>query len=77
MQRILISVSDSLASRMKAVIPGRQRSKIISQLLEQELKKREDALYQCALEVEQNEALNAEMKEWEVTVADGVKHESW
>jgi len=62
---------------MKAVIPGRQRSKIISQLLEQELKKREDALYQCALEVEQNEALNAEMKEWEVTVADGVKHESW
>lgn len=77
MQKVLISVSDSLASRMKAVIPNRQRSKVISQLIEKELKKREEALYRCALEVEKDEALNAEMKEWEVTVADGINHESW
>lgn len=77
MQKVLISVSDSLASRMKAVIPNRQRSKVISQLIEKELKKREEALYRCALEVEKDEALNAEMKDWEVTVADGINHESW
>jgi len=77
MQKVLISVSDSLASRIKAVIPNRQRSKVISQLIEKELIKREEALYRCALEVEKDEALNAEMKEWEVTVADGINHESW
>jgi metal-responsive CopG/Arc/MetJ family transcriptional regulator len=77
MQKVLISVSDSLASRLKAVIPDRQRSKVISQLIEKELKKREEALYRCAVEVEKDEALNAEMKEWEVTVADGINHESW
>jgi metal-responsive CopG/Arc/MetJ family transcriptional regulator len=76
MQKVLISISDSLASRMKAVIPNRQRSKVISQLIEKELKKREVALYRCALEIEKDEALNAEMKEWEVTVTDGINHES-
>lgn len=35
--------------------------------LEDEIKKREEQLYQAALAVEQDEALNAEMTDWEMT----------
>lgn len=77
MQKVLISMPDFLVSKMNAMIPYRQRSKVISQLIEEELKKREDALYHCALEVEKDEKLNSEMREWEETVGDGINHESW
>jgi len=77
MQKVLISMPDSILSRLRAVVPDRQRSKFITRVVEEELKKHEEALYQCALKVEQDEALNAEMKEWEVTTGDGIENESW
>jgi hypothetical protein len=58
---------------MMATIPQRQRSKVIARLLEDEIKKREQELYQAALAVEQDEELNAEMKEWDVTAGDGTE----
>ncbi len=42
-----------------------------------ELQIREAALYQSACEVEADETLNQEMSDWEVTIADGIQHESW
>lgn len=77
MQKVLISMPESILSRLRAVIPDRQRSKFIAHVVEEELKKREEALYQCAQKVEQDEALNAEMKDWEVTTGDGIENESW
>ncbi len=77
MQKVLISMPDSILSRLRAVIPDRQRSKFIARVVEEELKKQEELLYQCALKLEQDEALNAEMKEWEVTMGDGIENESW
>jgi metal-responsive CopG/Arc/MetJ family transcriptional regulator len=77
MQKILISIPDSIVARLRAVIPDRQRSKFISKVVEKELEKREKALYQCALEVEKDETLNREMKEWDSTIGDGIEHESW
>jgi hypothetical protein len=77
MPKVLISMLDSVISRMRALIPARQRSRFIAHLVEDELKKREAQLFQAAREVERDETLNAEMKDWDVTVDDGVEHESW
>lgn len=76
MQKVLVSLPDDLSARMKQFIPDKQRSKVISDLLEAEINKREDALYRCALEVEADQALNNEMADWEVTVGDGIEPET-
>jgi len=70
--KVLVSIPDSLYSRMMATIPPRQRSKLIAHLLEGEVKKREQEHYQAALAVEQDEELSAEMKDWDVTLGDGI-----
>ena len=77
MQKVLISMPNSILARMRAVIPDRHRSKFISDIVEKELEKREQILYQCALKVEQDKALNQEMEDWNVTVSDGIDNESW
>jgi hypothetical protein len=77
MNKILISVPNQLVSRLKAAIPQRQRSKVIVHLIEIEIEKREKMLYECAMAVEKDHALNDEMKEWDTTLQDGLKHESW
>ncbi len=77
MHKVLVSVPDNLIGRMKAVIPPRQRSKILTRLLEDEVKLRETKLYQCAREVESDQALNEEMEEWNTTLGDGIDAEPW
>ena len=71
--KVLVSIPDSLYSRMKATIPSRQTSKLIARLLEDEVEKREQELYRAALAVEQDEELGAEMRDWDVTLGDGIK----
>jgi predicted phosphoribosyltransferase len=75
--KVLVSVSDELFARMQAVIPPRQRSKVVAELLEAEVRRREQELFECALAVEQDEQLQAEMAEWDVTVDDGIETETW
>jgi hypothetical protein len=75
--KVLVSLSDELYARMQAVIPPRQRSKVVANLLEEEVRRRERELYECALAVEQDEQLHAEMADWDVTVADGIETETW
>ena len=77
MNKILISMPDQLAARMRAAIPARQRSKIITDLIEKEIKKREQSLYECAAAVEKDATLHNEMKDWDVTLQDGLDDESW
>ncbi len=71
--KVLVSIPDSLYSRMAATIPPRQRSKLIAKLLEDEVKKRERELYQAALAVERDEELSTEMQDWDVTLGDGIE----
>jgi hypothetical protein len=59
---------------MQAVISPRQRSKVVAGLLEEEVRRRERELYECALAVERDEQLQAE---WDVTVGDGLDTETW
>jgi len=77
MQKVLVSVPDDLISRMKAVIPPMQRSKILTRLLEDEVTLRETKLYQLAREVENDRSLNTEMEEWDTTIGDGIDAEPW
>ncbi len=77
MQKVLVSLPDDLASRMRAVIPNRQRSRVISEVLEKEVKKREKQLYRCAKSIETDDALNNEMSDWNITVGDGIEVETW
>jgi len=80
MHKVLISIPDDLAYRLRVSIPARQRSKIIASLLEKEINQREKNLYTCALAVEKDTALNKEMDEWDITSNDGLKveeDESW
>ncbi len=77
MRKILISMPGTLATRMKAAIPARQRSKVIAALIEDEIEKREKRLYECAVAVEKDKILGKEMKEWDNTLQDGLDDESW
>lgn len=75
MEKVLISLPDRLAARLRATIPPRQRSRVITHLIEEEIDRRERALYECALAVEQDTALKKEMAEWDITLADGLNEE--
>jgi len=77
MQKILISIPDDLAMRMRSAIPARKRSEVLTQLIEQEILHREEELKQCALAVEADELLEQEMKAWDTTVSDGINNETW
>ncbi len=77
MNKVLISMPEQLAARMRAALPARQRSKIIAHLIEKEVEKREQNLYECAAAVEKDSALSQEMKDWDETLNDGLDDESW
>ena len=77
MQKVLVSLPDDLAARMRAVMPNRQRSRIIAEILEKEINRREKELYECAKGVEADDALNKEMSDWNITAGDGIEPESW
>ncbi len=72
--QLLLHLPESLAKRFKQAVPARQRSAFVAALLEQALPEKDDPLYRIALEVEQDAALSAEMREWrEGLVADGIR----
>ncbi|MAZ77760.1 MAG: hypothetical protein CMF39_03690 [Legionellaceae bacterium] len=75
--KVMISLPKELNSRFQAAVPSRQRSAVIRELLEKEIEKREKKLYDCALAVEADEKLNREMKDWDVTLNDGLDDETW
>ena len=73
MANLLLSLPDELVARLKAAVPPRRRSQLVAQLLEAELSRRDDELYRCALAVEKDKGLNAEMADWDATIADGLE----
>lgn len=75
--QLLVRLPDGLVRRFKRSVLPRQRSAFIQRLLEQALPPEDgdenDPLYQAALAVEKDEALSAEMVEWETaTIDDGL-----
>lgn len=72
--QMLFHIPDALAARFRQAVPPRQRSAFVAKLMEEALPEDGDPLYQVALAVEQDSALNAEMQEWrEGLIADGIR----
>ena len=76
MQKVLISIPDELAERMRTAIPARKRSKTIAKLIELEVKRREQQLYECAKAVEEDALLHEDRADWDVTLGDGLDDEA-
>jgi metal-responsive CopG/Arc/MetJ family transcriptional regulator len=78
MQKIMISMPDDLAEKIRWAFPAQQRSKIIAGILSAEIARREQELHEVACQVESEDTLNNEMAEWEeATIEDGIQPESW
>jgi hypothetical protein len=76
-EQLLVRLPEELVRRFRRAVPPRRRSKFIEQLLEQALPPEDagdsDPLYQAALALERDDALAAEMAEWEgATLDDGL-----
>jgi metal-responsive CopG/Arc/MetJ family transcriptional regulator len=76
-QQVLVHLPEELARRFRRAVAPRQRSKFIERLLDEALRAKgisdSDPLYQAALAVEKDEALAAEMAEWEqAMLGDGI-----
>ena len=74
MTQLLVHLPDELVRRLTRSVPEPQRDGFVQRLLEQALSpEAEDPLYTTALAVERDEALNAEMADWErATAGDGL-----
>ncbi|HSW69198.1 MAG TPA: hypothetical protein VLI69_03430 [Gammaproteobacteria bacterium] len=72
--KVMFSFPDQLAARMRSAIPSRERSKIAAILFEKEISMREQSLYLCAKELEENKGLRDEMSSWDSEFGeDGLK----
>ncbi len=70
--RITLSIPDSVARRFRAAVPARQRSRLVTRLLELELSKRDDALALACHAANSDKALEREIDEWQ-SFDDGVE----
>ena len=69
--RITLSIPDHVARRFRAIVPPRQRSKLVTRLLEQELVERDEALAAACRSANRDMALQHEIDEWQ-SFDDGV-----
>jgi len=66
MSKVMLSLPNNLLMRLKNLVPPGERSQVMVKLLKKEIEEREaELLYQSAIELEDNLALKAEMKEWD------------
>jgi hypothetical protein len=60
-----LSIPDAVAHRFQAAVPARQRSKLVTRLLEQELASRDASLAAACHAANQDSALAGEIEEWQ------------
>lgn len=70
--RMTLSIPDHVALRFQATIPPRQRSRLVTRLLERELSRHDDALAAACREANRDQALEREVDEWQA-FDDGVE----
>ncbi len=70
--RMTLSIPDLVAHRFQAAVPARQRSRLVTQLLENELSKRADSLADACRAANRDRALVREIDEWQA-FDDGVE----
>lgn len=63
--RITLSIPESVARRFRTSVPQRQRSRLVTALLERELARREGSLAQACLAANRDRTLETEIDEWQ------------
>lgn len=70
--RLTLSIPDAVAHRFQAAVPARQRSRLVTRLLEHELAERDDSLAAACRAANRDQALVREIDEWQA-FDDGVE----
>jgi len=70
--RMTLSIPDEVAHRFQAAVPARKRSRIVTRLLEQELKERDNSLAVACRAANRDKALEKEIDEWQA-FEDGIE----
>jgi hypothetical protein len=60
-----LSIPDAIARRFQAAVPSRQRSRVVTALLADELKKKENALEEACIAANKDKPLEKEIDEWQ------------
>ncbi len=63
--RITLSIPEAVAKRFQAAIPARQRSRLVTRLIEQELARYDDTIATACRAANRDEALQNEIDEWQ------------
>jgi hypothetical protein len=63
--RMTLSIPDVVAHRFQAAVPARQRSRLVTRLLEQELSERDNSLAAACRAANRDQALVREIDEWQ------------
>ncbi len=70
--RLTLSVPDAVAHRFQAAVPARQRSRLITRLIERELSERDDVLAAACRAANRDRPLVREIEEWQA-FDDGIE----
>ena len=70
--RITLSIPDEVAHRFQASVPARQRSRLVTRLLEQELSERDNSLAAACRAANRDKVLEQEIDEWQA-FEDGIE----
>ncbi len=69
--RMTLSIPDAVAHRFQAAIPARQRSRLVTRLIEDELSERDSSLAAACRSANRDKALQGEINAWQA-FDDGV-----
>ncbi|MFL5801218.1 MAG: hypothetical protein ACJ8CR_05690 [Roseiflexaceae bacterium] len=72
MTNVQFSLPEEIMHGLQQLVPSDQHDQFVADAIRQALEQQEQMLYECALAVEQDEALNAELDDWQVTLTDGI-----
>lgn len=70
--RMTLSIPDVVAHRFQAAVPARQRSRLVTRLLEHELSERDSSLAAVCRAANRDHALGREIDEWQ-SFEDGIE----
>ena len=68
--RITLSIPDAIAHRFRATVPPRQRSRLVSRLLESSLASHENALAAACRAANKDRELEREIDDWQAGDTD-------
>ena len=72
MTDVVFSLPADILVALDRSVPTERRSQFVAEALRKALEQEDCDLYECALAVEQDEALNDELRDWSVTLHDGI-----